>query len=96
MPISTGLQGAPSSQVQGQAHELPFGRDAMQASQAELAEPTHGLDPSIGRLGDPLALSICRIALFAASRAAICVVRGLRFGSKRSCGLSSRSNETTN
>ena len=56
------LHGAHSPQIQRQAHELELGLNTVQPAQAELTEPQHTLDPAVGRLGDPLALAVRRLA----------------------------------
>ena len=48
--------GTHAPQIRRQAHELELGLHPVQASQAELTQPEHALDPAVGRLGDPLAL----------------------------------------
>ena len=64
MVASTQAHRTHSSQIQRHAYELELGVALGQAPHAELAKPQHVLDPAVGRLGDPLALSASRLALF--------------------------------
>ena len=57
MPSSCS-QTAHPPQVERQTHELELGLDFVQSPKAELPEPQHALDPSIGRLHDPLPLAV--------------------------------------
>lgn len=61
-----------SAQIERQADEFEFGFCLFQPPHAELAKSQNVLDPAVGRLGNPLAFAVVKLALC-----------GLEFGGHR-------------
>ena len=61
---STRLHRPNSAQIECQADEFELGFDLFQPSHAELAKSQNVLDPAVGRLGNPLAFAVVKLALF--------------------------------
>ena len=53
-----------SARIMLQANELELGFSLFQPTHVELTKPQNILDPAVGWLGNPLAFSVVKLALF--------------------------------